>query len=333
MSTADGGARRPVEVGYWLSSEEHGPRRLVELARLAEDHGFDHAMISDHFHPWTAAQGHAPFVWGVLGAIGQATERLQLATGVTAPIARLHPAIVAQAAATAALLLDGRFVLGLGTGERLNEHIVGGPWPRPGIRRRTLAESVEVIRRLLDGDEVSFEGEHVTVEHAQLFSRPVTPPPIWIAASGRRSAQLAGRAGDGMVCLAPEPDLLGAFETAGGAGKPVVVQLHFCWAPTREEARATAHRVWPNAALPPALVAELSRPAQFAEAAELVSEDAVAQAVVCGPDPEAMARSVLRCAAVGASRVYVHQVGPDQEGFAAFWAREVRPLLRAGARG
>jgi G6PDH family F420-dependent oxidoreductase len=328
MSTADrpGGA---IEVGYWLSSEEHGPRRLVELARLAEDHGFEHAMISDHFHPWTPEQGHAPFVWGVLGAIAQATERLHLATGVTAPIARMHPAVVAQAAATATLLLDGRFALGLGTGERLNEHVVGGPWPRPGIRRRTLAEAIEVIRRLLEGDEVSFEGEHVTVEHAQLWSRPVTPPPLWIAASGRRSAQLAGRSGDGMVCLAPQPELLGAFETAGGGGKPVVVQLHFCWAPTVEEGRATARKIWPNAAFPPSLVAELARPAQFADAAALVSEDAVAEAVICGPDADAMARSVLRCAAVGATRVYAHQIGPDQEGFLDFWTAEVAPRLGA----
>jgi G6PDH family F420-dependent oxidoreductase len=328
MSIAEEASRRPIEVGYWLSSEEHGPRRLVELAARAEAEGFDHAMISDHYHPWVPAQGHAPFVWGVLGAIGQATHHLHLATGATAPIGRVHPAVVAHAAATASLLLDGRFALGLGTGERLNEHVVGGAWPRPAIRRQRLAESIDVIRRLLDGEEVSFDGDHVTVEHAQLFSRPVTPLPIWVAASGRRSSQLAGQAGDGMICLVPQPELVSAFRTAGGEGKPVLSQLHVCWASTVEEARATTLRFWPNGGLPAGLVAELARPSHFAEAAELVTEDVVARAVICGPDPEAMARAVLRFGAAGASRVYVHQVGPDQEGFFAFWAREVRPRLQ-----
>lgn len=322
MSTAE----PTLEVGYWLSSEEHGPRALVTNAVAAEACGFEHAMISDHFHPWVPAQGHAPFVWGVLGAIAHATAQLHVATGVTAPIGRIHPAVVAHAAATAAVLLDGRFALGLGTGERLNEHVVGGDWPRPAVRRQQLEEALEVIRRLLTGEEVSFEGTHFTVEHAQLYSRPEVPPPLWLAASGRRTAELAGAKADGLLALTPDPKVVSAYRRAGGDG-PVLAQLHVCWAADDDAARATAARWWPNGAMPPSVLADLSRPRQFEEVAGLLTEDAVADAVVCGPDPEAMAKGVLRFAAAGFDRVYVHQIGPDQEGFLDFWAREVRPLL------
>jgi coenzyme F420-dependent glucose-6-phosphate dehydrogenase len=313
-------------VGYWLSSEEHGPRELVANAAAAEAHGFRHAMISDHLHPWVPAQGHAPFVWGVLGAIAQATDELHLATGVTAPAWRMHPVVVAHAAATAAVLLEGRFALGVGTGERLNEHVVGGGWPRPKVRRAQLREAIDVVRRLFDGDEVSLEGRYVRVEHAQLYSRPATPLPIWVAASGHRTAALAGELGDGLIGLTPDPALVGAYEAAGGAG-PRLAQVHVCWAPTEAEARATALRCWPNGGLPPGVLTELSRPAQLEEAAGLVDEDDVARTVLCGPDPEPVTTALLRFAAAGFTRAYVHQVGPDQAGFLDWWERSVRPLL------
>jgi G6PDH family F420-dependent oxidoreductase len=319
--------RSGIEVGYWLSSEEHGPRALVDAAVRAEAAGFERAMISDHLHPWTPTQGQAPFVWGVLGAIAQATDRLHLATGVTAPIIRTHPAIVAHAAATAAVLLEGRFELGLGTGERLNEHVVGTPWPRAGIRRRMLAEAIDVIRDLFGGEEVNHEGEHFRVEHAQLFTLPSAPPPILVAASGRRSAQLAGEKADGLISLAPTPNLIEAFERSGGSGKPRIGQVHVCWAATEDEARRTALRWWPNGGVPGRLNSELARPGDFAALADLVTEDAVADAVVCGPDPEAHHRAVARFGAAGYDRVYVHQVGPDQEGFLDFWTREVAPAI------
>lgn len=325
MSTADAGPG-PVEVGYWLSSEEHGPRALVTNAVAAEAHGFGHAMISDHFHPWVPAQGHAPFVWGVLGAIAHATDHLHLATGVTAPVGRMHPAVVAQAAATAAVLLEGRFALGLGTGERLNEHVVGGRWPRPAVRRRQLEEALRIIQRLFAGEEVSLEGEHFTVEHARLFSRPEVAPPVWVAASGKRAAKLAGSKADGMIGLTPDPLLVSAYRQAGGTG-PLLAQLHVCWAASDQEARATAIRWWPNGAMPPSALAELSRPSQFEELAGALREESITDAVVCGPDPEAMATALLRFGAVGFDRVYVHQVGPDQAGFLDFWERAVRPLL------
>ena len=325
MSTAERGAA--IEVGYWLSSEEHGPRALVAHAHLAEDHGFEHAMISDHLHPWVSAQGHAPFVWGVLGAIAEVTDRLHVATGVTAPIVRMHPVVVAHAAATAAVLLPDRFALGLGTGELLNEHVTGASWPRAGVRRRMLGEAIDLIKNLFDGDEVNHEGDYFTVEYAQLFTRPTTPPPIWVAASGARTARFAGEVADGLIGLEPDPSLVGVFEEAGGGGKPRVAQLHVCWASDEAEARATAVRMWPNGALPASMLADLARPAQFEDAAALVDEGDVAQAVLCGPDPEPMARAVQRFAAAGFTRVYVHQVGSDQKGFLAFWCSEVRPYL------
>jgi G6PDH family F420-dependent oxidoreductase len=182
-----------------------------------------------------------------------------------------------------------------------------------------------VIRRLLDGEEVSYDGDHVTVEHAQLFTRPSAPPPLWVAASGPRTARLAGARADGLIGLAPDPALVSAYARSGGAG-PRIAQLHVCWAPTEEEARRTARRWWPNGGMPASVVAELSRPRQFADVAELVSEDAVARSVVCGPDPEAIALAVLRFAAAGFTRVYVHQVGPDQKGFLDLWSKELNAL-------
>ncbi len=190
-----------------------------------------------------------------------------------------------------------------------------------------LGEAIEVIRQLFDGSEVSREGDHFTVEHAQLFTRPASPPPIWVAASGARTAKLAGEVADGLIGLAPDPSLVAAFETAGGQGKPRVAQLHVCWATDDATARSTALRMWPNGALPASVLADLARPTQFEDAVALVDEDDVAQAVICGPDPEPMVRAVQRFAAAGFTRVYVHQVGSDQKGFLAFWCSEVRPQL------
>ncbi len=175
-----------LELGYWLSSEEHDPKVLVRNAARAEEVGFRLAGISDHFHPWVPEQGQSPFVWSVLGGIAEATDQLRVGTGVTAPLIRMHPAIVAHAAATAAVMLDGRFFLGVGTGERLNEHITGVHWPRPDVRREMLEEAVSMIRRLWEGEPVEHHGAHYTVEQAQLFTRPERPPPIVVAGSSPR---------------------------------------------------------------------------------------------------------------------------------------------------
>jgi G6PDH family F420-dependent oxidoreductase len=318
---------RPFRLGYWLSSEEHPPRRLVELAVAAEAAGFPTAVISDHYHPWIAEQGQASFVWGVLGAIAQATETLEVGTGVTAPIQRLHPAIVAQAAATAASLMPGRFFLGLGTGERLNEHVTGQHWPSAGERRAMVEEAIEVIRKLFGGKNVNHRGEYFTVENAQLFTLPDEPPPILLAASGKRSAALAGRVADGLIGVVPSPDHIDAFEANGGTGKPRLGQLHVCVDEDEARARRTAHRLWPNGAFKGTTLTELPRPAEFGEVAAFVSEDDVADAVICGTDVDRHLEAITAFVRAGYDTVYVHGVGPDQEAFLDFYRREVFPRL------
>jgi G6PDH family F420-dependent oxidoreductase len=321
-----------VKLGYWLSSEEHGPAELVELAVAAESAGFELAVASDHFHPWVPAQGHAPFVWTVLGAVARATERLTVATGVSSPINRIHPAVLAQAVATTACLMPGRFVLGLGLGERLNEHVTGGAWPRPGIRRRMLAEAIGIIRALLAGGEVNHDGEHYTVEHAQLFDRPATRVPIWLAVAGPRTARLAAESCDGMIQVAPSAPLVEAFEAAGGTGRPRVGQLHVSLAASHDDAVDNARRWWPNGGLPPQLLTELSRPSQFAAAADLVDPERLSASVVCATGPDAICSAIARYAGAGFDHVVVHQVGPDQQRFLRLAETELLPAMAAPVR-
>jgi G6PDH family F420-dependent oxidoreductase len=314
-----------LELGYWLSSEEHAPDRIVDHAVAAETAGFATAMVSDHFHPWTPQQGESGFVWAMLGGIARATDRLRVGTGVSAPIVREHPLLIAHAAATVEVLMPGRFFLGLGAGERLNEHVLGTHWPTGKVRRSMLEEAVELIRRLWKGKSVTHHGAHYTVERARLFSRPDTPPPIVIAVGGKKTAALAGRIGDGMLGVKPDAEVLDAYEAAAGAGRPRFAQLHVCWAETEADARRTAHAWWPNVALPAALLAELATPSEFAAAAELVTEDAVADHVVVGPDPDRYRDAIDRFVAAGFTTVYLHQIGPDQLGFLDFCRRELLP--------
>jgi coenzyme F420-dependent glucose-6-phosphate dehydrogenase len=312
------------ELGYALSSEEHAPNDLVRNARRAEEVGFTHALVSDHFHPWVDKQGHSPFVWAVLGGIAQVTERIQLGTGVTCPTIRTHPAVIAQAAATAAVMLPGRFFLGVGTGEKLNEHILGDAWPSGDVRLEMLAEAIDVIRLLWQGGYQSHRGRHYTVEDARIYTLPGEPPPIMVAASKPGAAKLAGSQ-DGFIGVSPERDLLAAFEAAGGKGKPRFGQVTVCWAKTEEEAKRTAHEWWPNAAIKGDLSQELPLPAHFQQAAEMVDEDDVAEMVVCGPDADVHRDKIREYEKAGYDHVYVHQVGPDQEGFFAFYEKEVLP--------
>jgi coenzyme F420-dependent glucose-6-phosphate dehydrogenase len=312
-------------VGYWLSSEEHGPNALVEHAVRAEATGFGSAMISDHFHPWVRSQGESPFVWSVLGGIAQATSTLRVGTGVTAPIIRMHPAIVAHAAATAAVMFDGRFFLGLGSGERLSEHVTGERWPGATERRVMLEEAVGIIRRLFDGKNVNHRGDYYRVENAQLFTLPATPPPIVLAVGGAKSAALAGRVADGMLAVTPSARAVDAFEAAGGHGKPRIGQLHVCWAESEDKARRAAREQWPNAAVQGQAVTDLARPKDFEAVTDPVSDDAATATIVCGPDPGPHVEALGRFAAAGFSEVYVHQIGPDQEGFFRFYADRVLP--------
>jgi len=315
-------------IGYTLSSEEQGPEALVGLAERAEQVGFSFAGISDHFHPWIDKQGNSPFVWGVLGAISQRTERLQLLTGVTCPTFRVHPAIVAHAAATAAALLPGRFSLGVGSGENLNEHVLGERWPPVRERQARLEEAIEVIRLLWEGGLKSHRGEYYRVENARIYSLPDEPPPILVAVAGDRSVDLAARAGDGLVGTAPKADSVERFRENGGEGKPTYGQLHVCWAASEEEAKRTALEWWPNAAVSGSHFLELPLPAHFEEAAELVGEDDIAESVVCGPDPERHLAAIREFIDAGYDHVYVHQIGPDQEGFFDFYERSVLPELQ-----
>jgi G6PDH family F420-dependent oxidoreductase len=320
-----------LQIGYQLSSEEHGPQDLVRYARLAEEHGFDYATISDHFHPWTDAQGQSPFVWSVIGAIAQVTRRLALGTWVTCPTTRIHPAIVAQASATAAAMMPGRFFLGVGTGENLNEHILGDAWPETEIRQERLEEAIAVIRLLWEGGNKSHRGRHYTVQNARLYTLPPEPPPLLVAVGGPSSAELAGRKGDGLIATGPQAELVRAFQAAGGRGKPRYGSKTVCWARDEATARRTAHRIWPTAAMESSLSWELALPQHFEDVAKLVTEDAVTEEVVCGPDPERYVEALAAYARAGFDHVAVHQVGPDQEGFFTFFAREVMPRLRKRA--
>jgi G6PDH family F420-dependent oxidoreductase len=316
-----------TSFGYTLSSEEHAPGDLVRNAARAEAVGFEFASISDHYHPWVSAQGHSPFVWSVLGAIAANTERMQVGIGVTCPIVRIHPAVIAQAAATTSLLFDGRFFLGLGTGEALNEHVVGTRWPPPAVRREMLEESVEIMRALFTGETLEHRGTHYEVDNARLFDPPTAEVPLVISGFGPDAAKLAGRIGDGFWGNAPDRDLLGAFEQAGGKG-PRYAQLNLCWAESREEARKTTLETWPNSAIPGQLSQDLPTWTHFEQATEIVTEDDATESVPCGPDlVEELVESVQEYVDAGYDHLYFHQIGADQEGFFRYWESDLRDAL------
>jgi G6PDH family F420-dependent oxidoreductase len=316
-----------MEIGYKLSSEEFAGTDLVEHAQRAEACGFTFALISDHFHPWTDRQGQSPFVWAVLGGIAAATRTLRVGTGVTCPILRIHPAIVAQAAATVAAMLPGRFFLGLGAGENVNEHVLAQRWPSVDVRHSMLDEAITVIRDLWDGGLVDHRGLHYTVENARLYTRPAAPPPIMVAASGPRAAALAASAGEGLICSDPSAETVKAYREAGGQG-PRFCEITVCWATDEQQARRTAREIWPIAGFSGPLTAELPLPSHFEKAAAMLTEDRIAEAVVCGPDPERHLRAIQEAVEAGFDHVCVHQVGPDQAGFFQFYEREVIPRLR-----
>ena len=316
-----------IELGYTLSSEEFPPLDLIEHARLAEEAGFTFALVSDHFHPWVDKQGHSPFVWSTIGGVAATTERIRIGTGVTCPTIRTHPAIIAQAAATCASMLPGRFFLGVGTGENLNEHITGERWPGVSVRREMLEEAVWIIRKLWSGENVSHEGAYYQVADARIYTLPEQLPEIYVGASGAVSAQLAGEIADGFISVAPKTELIAAFEDAGGRGKPKYGQMHVCWAEDEASARKTAHTQWPNAAITGELSAELPLPRHFEQASKMATEDDTAKVVVCGPDPQRHIEKIREYADAGFDHVYVHQIGPDQQGFIEFYRREIMPQL------
>ena len=314
-----------MELGYAISSEEHTPLDLVTNAVRAEQAGFGFALVSDHFHPWIDRQGQSPFVWAVLGGIATRTERLRVGTGVTCPTIRIHPAIVAQAAATAAAMLPGRFFLGVGTGENLNEHVLGDRWPPSDVRREMLEEAVGLMRELWRGELTTHRGRYYTVENARLYTVPDETIDVMVAAGGAKSAELAGRIGDGFVGTAPDRELLEAFEDGGGTGKPRFGQLTVCWAESDADARRTAFEIWPTAGLEGPLTQELPLPSHFEAASAMLTEDDVAAKIVCGPDAVKHFEAIDAFVDAGYDHVYVHQIGPDQEGFFRFAEQELLP--------
>jgi len=316
-----------IELGYKLCSEEHTPEELLHCARRAEETGFGFAMISDHFHPWIDRQGQSSFVWSVLGGIAQVTEHLKIGTAVTCPTMRIHPAIIAQAAATAAAMLPGRFMLGLGSGENLNEHILGEHWPEADVRQAMLEEAVEVIRLLWGGGQKSHYGPHYRVENARIYTLPQSLPPILIAASGPKSAELAGRIADGLITTAPDKEVKEKFEAAAGAGKPCYAEMAVCWAENEKKARQTAFECWPIIGVKGELTQILPAPAHFEQAAKMLSEDDVAEEIVCGPDAAPYIDQLKQYAEAGFTNVFIHQIGPDQAGFFRFCERELMPRI------
>jgi len=319
-----------TQIGYTMMCEQAGPKQLVRDVKLAEEAGFDFAVISDHYFPWLDSQGHSPYAWSVLGAAAQATERIPLMTYVTCPIRRYHPAVVAQKAATMQLLSDGRFTLGLGAGENLNEHIVGGRWPIVGIRHEMLEEAVAIIRALWSGEVLTYRGTHFDVESARLWDLPDVPPPIGIAVSGPASCRIAGRHADVMIAVEPRAELGEMFDAAGGTGKPRVGQIALSYDLDPEIAvkRAMDQFRWFTGNW--RVNAELPVPASFDAASRTVRAEDVSTQMPCGPDVERHVTGIRAFETAGFTHIALVQVGGDtQEQFISWAAQELLPVLRS----
>jgi probable non-F420 flavinoid oxidoreductase len=317
-----------VTIGYHASHELFAPDVLLDLARRAERAGFAAAMCSDHFHPWTERQGESGFAWAWLGAALEATS---LPFGVVnAPGQRYHPAIVAQAAATLAEMYPGRLWVAMGTGQNLNEHITGGPWPPKPERRARLLESVEVIRALWAGEEVSHRGR-VRVESARLYSRPATPPLIYGAALTAETAEWVGSWADGLITVPGEPDamrqVVEAFRRGGGEGKPMALQVALSWAEDEEEALRAAHRHWPVAAVDLAKNQDLPTPADFDRETSGLRPEDLRDKLRISADVDRHVAWLREDIALGFGSIYLHPIGPDPASFLDTFGRRVLPAL------
>ena len=313
-------------IGYVLAGEDHPASSLVKSGLQAERSGFDFLFVSDHFHPWNRSQGCSSFVWSVLGALSHATCSIQLYSAVSCPGDRLHLTTLAQAAATIAELSAGRFTLGLGTGENLNEHVTGAPWPRFDERLARLEEAVPFLEELLSGDEVSRTGDFFTVDRAQLFGSS-TESLMAIASSGPRSARLAARLDKDLISLGADAEVVEAYKAAGGKGRKLS-QISVCWGNDEKEATALAHRLWPEVALAGTLFATLATPSEFEAATREISREDVAASIVCGSDPSLYLEAILECKRAGFDGVALHSIGPDPSGFFQFWETTLKPNLQ-----
>jgi G6PDH family F420-dependent oxidoreductase len=318
-----------ARYGYTMMCEQSGPKDLVDDVVMAEGVGFDFAVISDHYFPWLDEMGHSPYAWSVLGAAAHATTSIDLMTYVTCPIKRYHPAVVAQKAATVGLLCDGRFTLGLGAGENLNEHVTGGGWPPVNVRHRMLKEAVEIIRQLFDGGYVSYRGEYFEVDSAKLWDVASTPPPIGLAASGPQSCRLAGELADALIAVEPEGDLVRLFAANGGQGKPAIGQIPVCYDSDRSRAVDRAHRLFRWFGGGWKVNSELPGPAAFDGASKSVSPDDVAGSVPCGSDVDEFVKSISAFTDAGFTDVALVQIGGDsQKPFLEWCNAELLPALR-----
>jgi G6PDH family F420-dependent oxidoreductase len=319
-----------TQIGYTMMCEQVGPKQLVRDVKLAEEAGFDFAVISDHYFPWLDSQGHSPYAWSVLGAAVQATDRIPLMTYVTCPIRRYHPAVVAQKAATVQMLSDGRFTLGLGAGENLNEHIVGGHWPMAALRHEMLEEAVEIIRALWAGGSVTYRGGHFDVESARVWDLPETAPPIGIAVSGPSSCRLAGHHADAMIATQPKPELGEMFDAAGGRGKPRIGQIALIYDTDEQSAAKRGMDQFRFFTGGWRVNAELPLPASFDEAARTVREKDITNLMPCGPEVQRHVAGIRDYGAAGGfTHIALIQVGADsQEEFISWAATDLLPALR-----
>jgi G6PDH family F420-dependent oxidoreductase len=318
-----------MHFGYTMLCEQTSPKQLVSDLARAEEIGFDFSVISDHYSPWIEEQGHSPYAWSVLGAAAQATSRIGLMTFVTCPIMRYHPAVVAQKAATMGVLSDGRFTLGLGAGENLNEHVIGRGWPSADVRHAMLTEAVEVIGQLFDGGYVTYSGRHITVDSAKLFDLPGERVSVALAASGQRSAEMAARLGDGLIAVQPDPDVVSTFDAAGGSGKPRYGQVPVCYGQDADQAAAFAADQWGWSAAGWKVMAELPGPAAFAACSEFVRPDDITAQVPCGPALEPYLKAVRAYRDAGFTHVALVQVGAERQAeFFKFAETELLPELR-----
>lgn len=316
-----------MKVGYKLFAEAYSPREIVEQAVRAERAGFDFVEFSDHFHPWLNSHGHSGFVWSMLAAAAERTERIGLATGVTCPIIRVHPAVVAQAAATTALLSEGRFTLGVGSGERLNEHVVGQGWPPVRERHEMLREALEIIRRLWSGGYHSYDGRHLRLEDARIFDLPEDPPPIVVAAGGPEAARIAASLGDGLFATEPREDLVRAYADAGGEGARYA-EVPLAWAPDDASALDSARELFRFGLTGWKVQSELPNPVNFEAATALVTRDDMSDVFGYGPDPERHLETARAFVAAGFDHLALVNAGPDPEGFFAFFERELAEPIR-----
>ena len=313
-----------MRIGYFLSSEEYTPAELIEQAKGAERAGFSALWISDHYHPWVDAQGQSAFVWSTIGALSQACS-LPITTAVTCPTVRIHPAVIAQAAATSAVLTGGRFRLGIGSGEALNEHIFGDAWPEADVRLEMLEEAVEIMRELWKGGNVSYRGKHYTVENARIYTLPEKPVEILVSGFGPKAIEVAARIGEGYVHVSPDGDAVKQFRSSGGGDRVCQAGFKAAYADSEEEGARIAYEKWPNAGLPGELSQVLPTPKHFEQASQLVTQDMIKESFVCGNDPQAHLDMIDQYAKAGFDEVYVANTGPHYQGLFDLYAEHVLP--------